>query len=554
MVQSAVATTPERYQPLRKALTLILLLALTCAESAFGDIARGSGNAELALAPSPAESDADWTYTIKPDDTPDAIAERLLRERHTTTQLMSYNGLDRAASLAPGDTLQIPMQWLDRRPRPARATAVRGNAWLTRHPEASRTRLTKGDRLNVGDGVRTGNNGHVRIRLADGTTLSVEPASRLMFNRLTQYGRGAMADTRMTLEQGRIETRVEPTEDRGSRFEIHTPSAVAAVRGTHFGLEARQDGTLLEVREGEVWFGTPKNADPVRAGYSAFQTPGSKPVIQPLPPAPQITSGPEAAGQLPMTVDWQAPDGVERFRVDLYRSDNGDWVKSATVSDSDYQMANLDNGPYQLRVASLANDRRGGVDTLEFQIGLQARPAQLKTPGRETTLENGQPLFQWNLQGDSEKARVQLARSPDFDETVASSPWQRSERARLSEPLDPGRYCWRVVTRAGGDSTATSATNCFQLAGKLRETRIISANVIDNRVNLYWRSVDNAERYRLQLAKDSDFETIVRDREVNNTEIRMRLAPGQRYHVRVKGLAPEPMSSDWGEVREIAIE
>lgn len=553
MVQPAVAARPKRYPPLMKG-AIALVLALACAMPASGDIARGSDNAELALGPGPTDSDADWTYTIKPDDTPGAIAERILTERHTTIQLMSYNGMARDAALEPGETLQVPMQWLQRRPRPAKATSVRGEAWRTRHPEMSHTALSRGDRLNVGDGVRTGSDGYVRIELADGSSLSIEPDTSLRFNRLTQYGRGAMADTRMNLERGRIETRVEPTEEDGSRFEIHTPSAVAAVRGTHFGLAAQPEGTLLEVREGEVWFGTPRDAEPVRAGYSAFQAPGSEPVIQPLPPAPRITSGPEAARQLPMTIDWRAPESVERFQVDLYRSGDSHWVKSGTVSDNGYELADLDNGRYQLRVASLSDDRRGGVDTLEFEIELQARPAKLKAPARETTLEDSQPVFQWTLQGDSEKARVQLARSQDFGETIASSPWKRSESARLSEPLEPGRYCWRVVTRAGGESTATSPVNCFQLAGKLRETRIISANVIDDRVNLYWQSVDNAERYRLQLAEDGDFETIVRDQEVNDTEIRMRLDPGQRYHVRVKGLAPEPMSSDWGEVREIAVE
>ncbi|MGM0450320.1 MAG: FecR domain-containing protein [Pseudomonadota bacterium] len=553
MVQPAVAATPRHF-PLPRVTAFITALFLACSLPASGDIARGSDTAELALAPAPSESDADWTYTVKPDDTPRAIAERLLSDRHGTTQLMSYNGMARDASLEPGETLQVPIQWLNRRPRPAEATSVRGNAWRTRHPESSRTQLEKGDRLNVGDGVRTGNDGHARIELADGSTLAVEPDTQLMFNRLTQYGRGAMADTRMNLERGRVETRVEPNEKDGSRFEIHTPSAVAAVRGTRFGLESRSDGTLLEVLKGEVWFGTPQSAEPVREGHSAFQAPGAEPVIRPLPPAPRITTGPEAAGQLPMSVDWQAPDGIERFRVDLYRSDNGDWEKSETISDNGYELADLDNGQYQLRVASLSDDRRGGADTLAFEIGLQARPASLRAPERDATLEDNQPLFEWSLQGDSEKARVQLARTPEFDETIANSPWKRSESARLSEPLEPGRYCWRVVTRTGGDATATSPVSCFQLAGKLKETRIISANVIDDRVNLYWRSLDNAERYRLQLAEDGDFENIIQDREVDDTEIRMRLDPGQRYHVRVKGLAPEPMSSDWGEVREITIE
>ena len=554
MVQQAVTTLSVPSGPMRL-WSCLMVAVMLCAMPASADVARGSGNAELTLAPAPADSDGDWTYTIKPNDTPVAIAERLLSDNRSASQLMGYNGRTRDAALEPGNTLQVPVPWLERRPRPAEAVAVRGQAWRTTHPEGTRSLLNEGDQLNVGDGVRTASNGYARIRLADGSTLSIEPDSRLQFNRLTQYGRGAMADTRMNLEQGRIETHVEPTEEDGSRFEIHTPSAVAAVRGTRFGLETSEDGTLLEVREGEVWFGTRQDTQPIREGYSAYLSPGpgSDPVIRPLPPAPRITSGANTAQQLPVEIAWQAPEGVKRFQLDLFRN-NGEWVKSETVTGNSHPLAGLANGDYQLRLASLSDNRKGGTDTLEFRIGLQARPATLRTPARDATLEQDQPEFQWSLQGDSEQARVEVARSSGFEETIATSAWKTGESARLSEPLEAGEYCWRVVTRTGGDSTATSPVNCFQVTGSLETTRLISANTIDDRVNLYWQSVDNADGYRLQLAEDSDFERIVQDREVSDTEIRMRLDPGERYHVRVKGLAPEPMRSDWGEVREIAVE
>lgn len=554
MGQHAAASRSAQRTPPRFWLFTLAALVL-CAMPVNADVARGSDNAQLTLAPAAVESNGDWAYTIKPDDTAAAIAGRILTQRRSAAQLMSYNGRARDAALEPGETLQIPVQWLQHRPKPATTTAVRGKAWRTSHPEGSRNRLNKGDTLNVGDGVRTGSDGYARIELADGSTLAIQPDSRLRFNRLTQYGRGAMADTRVNLKRGRIETRVEGSRENGSRFEIHTPSAVAAVRGTRFGLESREDGTLLEVREGEVWFGTPRDAEPVREGYSAFLSTdaGAEPVVRPLPPAPRITSGTAAARQLPVNVAWEAPQEVARFRLDVYRR-NGDWVTSETVSGNSHSLAGLTNGDYQLRLASLSDGRQGGSDTLEFEIGLQARPALLQKPARDATLEDGQPRFEWSLQGDSEQARVEVARSQKFAETVAASAWETSESARLSEALEPGRYCWRVATRAGGDTKSTSAVSCFQLAGELNATRVISANTIDDRVSLYWQSVDNAEGYRLQLARDSDFERIVQDREVSANEIRLRLTPGERYHVRVKGLASAPMRSDWGEVREIAVE
>ena len=545
-----------RYTAVRRQLEpiaalLLLVLALAGTQAAFP---RGSTSAELELAPPIPERSGDWTYTVRPGDSLDGISNRLLGDSHGQDDLVRYNNISTHQPLMPGETLKVPLNWLDRSPKPARATSVTGTVFVYPHLETERRHLRVGDRLNVGDEVRT-TNGQAIIRLADGSVLQVERQSRLTFDRLTQYGRSGMADTRMNLERGRINTEVEPFEHRGSRFEIETPSAVAAVRGTQFSVESRPGGTLLEVREGEVWFGDGEDQKAVHAGYSAYQGANGAQSLAPLDAAPEIRIDDTRINSMPMDIRWEGAPESGRYRVRLFDRDTGQWLISKEVQKSRISLDQLNNGEYRLKVASIGErNRHSEVSTLDFVVNRQAHPAELTAPANQATVDAGRPAFRWKRQDDNEEARIEVARTDAFEEIVAASDWDRMETAQLNQPLESGQYHWRVVTRKGDASTATSETRRFTMAGQLAGTRIISANSIENQVNLYWNQVDEAEGYRLQLARDENFNDIVEDVTVEQTETRLQLEPGQRYHVRVKGLATDPMTSDWGEPYEISVQ
>ena len=530
---------------------LLLLVALAGTQTA---LARGSASAELELAPPVPERNGDWTYTVRPDDSLEAISDRLLGAARDQEDLVSYNNISTHQPLIPGETLKVPLNWLERSPKPARATSVTGAVFVYPHLETQRRHLSVGDRLNVGDEVRT-TNGQAIIKLADGSVLQLERQSRLTFDRLTQYGRSGMADTRMNLERGRINTEVEPFEHRGSRFQIETPSAVAAVRGTAFSLESRKDGTLLEVREGEVWFGDGEDQKAVHTGYSAFQGANGSQSLAPLDAGPNIQTDGTRIDSMPMDIRWEGTPEAGRYRVRLFDRDTGEWLISKEVENTRVNLDQLGNGEYRLHVASIGpRNRHSEISTLDFVVNRQAHPAELMAPANQTTLDSEQPEFQWQRQDNSEQARIEVARTAAFEDIVAASDWGRMGRARLNQTLKPGQYHWRVVTRKGDASSATSKVHQFTMAGELANARIISANRIDNRVSLYWNRVENAQGYRVQLARDDSFSDIVEEVTVENTETRVELETGQRYHVRVKGLATDPMTSNWGEPYQISIQ
>lgn len=110
--------------------------------------------------------------------------------------------------------------------------------------------LRVGLRVLAGDELRTGTQGRVRLRCADGSTLSVANQSRLRIERFeTAPGQPRFAS--FWLKLGLVGQSVSPSP--GGRWQVRTPTAVTAVRGTRYLLEVGADqATAVQVTEGEV--------------------------------------------------------------------------------------------------------------------------------------------------------------------------------------------------------------------------------------------------------------------------------------------------------------
>src|ERR1700674_4153614 len=84
--------------------------------------------------------------------------------------------------------------------------------------------------VNVGDRIITGANGHAVIILNDQSRLELGPASSITLDQFTITG-GATA-TRVSLFSGVMRSLVNSASGGAANYQVHTPNAVAAVRGT----------------------------------------------------------------------------------------------------------------------------------------------------------------------------------------------------------------------------------------------------------------------------------------------------------------------------------
>lgn len=129
-----------------------------------------------------------------------------------------------------------------------------------------------GDAKNVlaGDVIRTGADGTVTLRWVDNNRVMVLPNTTLQVLKC-QFNPARQTDSYLfKLNVGRIWVRVLKALSEQSKFEITTPTATAAVRGTVFSLSVTPEGTTrVTVIKGRVELKTDGRRYAVSAGETA---------------------------------------------------------------------------------------------------------------------------------------------------------------------------------------------------------------------------------------------------------------------------------------------
>lgn len=539
-------------QQILLALTAALLLGLAAATQAELSITQGSA---LPSAESRSSGELEWLYTLRPGESFDQVAEELLTRGYSSARLRQFNNLEPDAVIAEGDSFRIPLPWLKRQPDAARVTSVTGAVQLISGASGRKLPLTRDTLIRAGDEI-VASSGTATVTLADGSVVRISPDSRLTFNRLTQYGKSGMVDTRLRLHKGEVHTRVRPVIEGGARFEIETPSAVAAVRGTAFALQTSRAGTSLQVTDGVVDFGVPGRTRRIPAGYSATvaTAQSGQLSIRRLPPAPDVAPLPATLTELPATLRWAASQ-APIHRLDIFESETGRWVESRKLDGNQFNVSLLDNGDYEIHLAALTSRGTAGMPAVvPVKVDLQAQAATLLTPEAGGIAEDDMPEFSWRLNGKNEVARVEIAEDDSFRELITSSEWAPEASALPLRPLGPGKYFWRVVTEAGGTSVATTEARKLIVNGSLPPVRIININYVDSQVRVFWEKIRAAEEYRLQLSEEPEFRNIIKEATLAETTAALRLIPGRRYFVRLKALSDGPLTSRWGPGRELYLE
>ncbi len=138
-------------------------------------------------------------------------------------------------------------------------TKVEGSVDLMRGGALPALPVNTGDQVRTGDFIRTKSNARAEVTFKDGNILKIAQRSRID---LAEYLAPGSGDSRkFNLPRGKVQavvTKGYGAENKGSRFEIHTPNAVAGVRGTDFFVFHDRNVTGILVKEGSVYAFNPK--------------------------------------------------------------------------------------------------------------------------------------------------------------------------------------------------------------------------------------------------------------------------------------------------------
>ena len=165
-------------------------------------------------------------------------------------------------------------------------TRVEGRVDVLKAGQASVSPVAQGSVVDVGDIYRSKTDGRAEITFFNKNILRIAPATRVQVSRYSDEG--DRSDQIMKLERGRVEAvsgeefiKKVSSFAEGNRFEVHTPNAVAGIRGSGMIVGFQRFVTGLFFSTGRGYFynpASPAQIVNVSGGFMSFITgPGGLP-------------------------------------------------------------------------------------------------------------------------------------------------------------------------------------------------------------------------------------------------------------------------------------
>lgn len=499
----------------------------------------------------------EWIYTTVAGDNLWNLSEQHLDKVTRFKQLQKLNNIENPRQMQPGTRLRVPLKWIRSNPVPAEISEIQGSAELLQAADNRTLPAVKGSQIQLGDRIRSGADTTLAIRFADNTILTLYSDSLIRFDHLSAHGTTGMVDSRLHLLKGRMDTRVTPASGPGSRFEIETPSAISAVRGTEYRATVAEEGKLsnIEVLHGQVLVSGAAKTRMIKAGYGTQVAAGTAPVAPKKllpPPAFQQPEGPVRT--INWTINWNPIQDAREYRIEISADASFNTPLWQQVSQyARTPLPDLPDGTYFVRVRGIDQLGLEGQSSV-LQLTLDARPqAPVPLSPENQKLFRGQsPELLWTLSDDADRYRLEIATDKAFTNQVMDDDNIRSNHYDTSALAIPGHYFWRL--------TSITADHEFGPTGIIREWEIkpIPAKVDaqmsasdDGMLVASWPPGDSGQKFQVQLAYDSAFENMQIDQVLTEPEIRFSPIKNRARFLRVRTLEADGYIGPWGTTQTV---
>jgi hypothetical protein len=408
--------------------------------------------------------------------------------------------------------------------------------------------------LNSGDRVETAAASNATLEFADGSRFQLRQNSLLELDTLSTYGDTGMVDTRMRLQRGRINGQVRPGSGADTRYQIETPAAVAAVRGTDYRLNADAGGGALraEVLDGRVSITGAGRTRQLAPGQGTLTEAGSPPrPPRALLPAPVVNAIARRIERIPIVLTWEPVAGAVSYRVQLASDQRFDDLLFEEVSSSaQIRGPSPADGEYFLRIRAIDELALEGLDvTVPVTLAARPEPPFLIAPRAEEVVLAANPAFEWSQAEQASAYRFQLADSADFSNLLVDLNGYSGSRLVVDSELAEGGYFWRVATLADAKQGPYSDPQLFQL----RPSPAPELALDENDMTIQWPAGLAGERFHFQLARDDQFSQILEDRTLDQPSLTLaRPAPGS-YYTRVASINAGGLEGGFGATQRIDV-
>jgi len=499
----------------------------------------------------------DWIYTVVEGDNLWNLSEQHLDRVTRFEQLRKLNGIKDPNRMRPGTRLRVPLKWIRSNPVPAEIAALQGTAELQRAAGGVERSPSPGTLIQLGDRLKTGADSSVAIRFADSTILTLYGDSLVRFDHLSAHGSTGMVDSRLHLMEGRMDTRVKPAAGPGSRFEIQTPSAISAVRGTEYRAAVTPGGQAsnIEVLHGKVAVSGANRQALVKAGFGTQVVEG-KPPIPPrkLLEPPQLKPIPERIRQLNWPVSWEPQDGALQYRVEVAATAAFDtllWQQLSKYARA--ALPDLPDGSYYVRVRGVDDLGLEGKNVVRaILIDARPQPPVPLKPADGHVLRGTTPELQWTASAEAARYRLEIAADADFKQSLVDRDDIDGTRFDTAALAEPGKYYWRLTSiAADGEHGPVGAQRGYEVKPIPDKVAPDLAAADDGKLVASWRAGAPGQTYQVQMAHDAEFTDLEFEQSIVEPKVAFEPVSGQVRYLRVRAIEPDGYEGPWGAAQRV---
>ncbi len=511
-------------------------------------------------------------YTVTTHDTLIGLNRTLFAAPGAWKEVARINHLPDSNRINPGQVLMVPGHYLHSKVVPALLLSAFGDVRIADKPVAA------GVPFNVGDTIRTGESSTAVVQLADGSHVKLSPDTE---GRLDEQLRFQVKATAVAIDDGLVAASLRLLSGsievfaskvlRARPLEVSTPTAVIGVRGTTYRVRndvtpatasaSAVNASATEVLEGkvhaQVGSAAAQSAD-VPAKFGAPLEPGKKPVVLPLPPAPDLSGVPALFDHLPIKL--HLPGGLS-LRVQVANDAEFDHIQLDlhVGAGDDVRIPQLADGQWHLRVRAISPEGLEGLDAVrDFQLRARPESPFLIEPAANAKLPVGDVTLRWTRNPEAANYVVEVARDAQFTQLALRDDQVRGEQL-VFHPVDSdfgaadGVYWWHVESvNADGRRGAWGDTQAMILRPTPRAPlgRVSPDGSV---IELAWggRPEDRAE---VEMARDAAFQQIVARGDFDAAGGKLGRPSAGTYYAHYRFVEPDGFKTAWSGAVRIDVE
>lgn len=499
---------------------------------------------------------SEWVYVVTKGDTLWGFSERNLKNVDRWKDLQRINAIENPKRLLPGQLVRVPLHWVKSVPVSASVIQIQGEATLT-DADGNHQPVSQGSKVDLGDRLDVGNQSSLTIEFADGSRITLYEHSQVLFNHLNQYGQSGMVDTRIRLDTGRSDTKAKPAVGKGSRFEIQTPSAITAVRGTEFRTTVKdEDGvSRIEVLEGRVAVKAKGIQRSVSQGYGTRVDPGKTPLkVRELLSAPEFQNADDPVRSTTFTVRWDAPSGAQKYRAEL--ADNEQFetlLMDRELRQSKTFLPDLADGDYFLRVRAIDSAGIEGHSAVaRLVMDTHPRAPLLLSPHQNQRYRGVSPDLKWSKPLGIDQFRLQVSKQESFEQVLVDEIRSSSRYSTSNLSKDGAGYFWRVASiSASAEEGPFSQSRYFQLRPE-PAIQLEDVVVKETHISIGWEEIDDDSlSYQVQISEEDAFDVLLDDQTVSGASILLDKESDFIRYARIRAVGEDGFTGPWSVTQRI---